>query len=118
MRLAALLLPLITSAPADSLAQGIFVTEATYWAHCSARLSVEGSRAGNRSDAATLETLSQQALQRARSAKNRSETEEQLLGYASNMRAWIEERRNDPSFAPAFENAAAQCRARLEEAAG
>ena len=118
MRLAALLLPLIASAPADALAQGIFATEATYWAHCSARLAVEGSRAGNRSGATVLEALRQQALQRARSAKNRTETDEQLLGYASNMKAWIEERRNDPSFAPGLESAAAQCRARLEEAAG
>ena len=118
MRLAALLLPLVASAPTDALAQGIFATEATYWAHCSARLAVEGSRSGNWSDAAALEALSQQAFQRARSARQRTETDEQLLGYASNMRAWIEERRNDPSFAPALENAAAQCRARLEEAAG
>ncbi len=117
MPLSALLIPLVSGLSAGALDQGIFVTGATYWAHCSARLAVEGSRAGNRSDAATLETLSEQALQRARAAKNRGESDELLLRYASNMRASIEERRDDPSYAPGLERAALQCRARIEEAA-
>lgn len=106
-------------APSAALAQAAFVTEATWWSHCSARLSLAAAGAASSAEAALLRDLGQRAFERARASKNRFESDDRLAGFAENMRRSLQKKMvDDPSVAEALAQEVERCRSQLEKKPG
>lgn len=108
---------LAAALPAAASAQGMFVTEPVFLAHCSARLTVKAERTPDPAAAAALRESAKAALARAsRVPDPEHHGPARLEGYAAEMAKFLRERlATHADMAAELERSVAQCRERLAE---
>ncbi len=107
------------SIPAAAVGQGMLVTDATFYAHCSARFSFEASRVKNQIDVANFVLLSRQATELAKAKKFGDETDEQLALYSKNFENFLREKSaSNPALETAFAQGVEQCKTRIAKEMG